>query len=279
MADIFTYMDYRNYLKDVFEELKRERSSFSHRQFASAAGFRSSNFVLLVMQGKRNLSSEATIKISKALKLKKKESEFFENLVRFNQAKTDDERNFYYGRILENREYLLSRPLEKGQYEYYSNWYVPVIREMLLMSDFQEDPAWIADHVDPRITESEAKAALDLLVGLGLVIRDESGRLKQSSPHLFSGDDVASLAIANFQREMINIAARSIDSHRMMEREIGSLTFAVSKKKLDAAKKMIREFRSKMAGFLAESDGADAVYQFNFQLFNVSKENKGGASA
>ena len=279
MVSVFTYMDYRSYLRDVFEHLKRERSSFSHRQFANAAGFRSSNFVLLVIQGKRNLSSEATIKIARALKLKKKESEFFENLVRFNQAKTDDERNFYYGRILENREYLLSRPLEKGQYEYYSNWYVPVIREMLLMSDFQEDPAWIADHVDPRITESEAKAALDLLVGLGLVIRDESGRLKQSSPHLFSGDDVASLAIANFQREMINIAARSIDSHRMMEREIGSLTFAVSKKKLDAAKKMIREFRSKMAGFLAESDGADAVYQFNFQLFNVSKENKGGASA
>ncbi len=278
MADIFTYMDYRNYLKDVFEELKRERSSFSHRQFASAAGFRSSNFVLLVMQGKRNLSSEATIKISKALKLKKKESEFFENLVRFNQAKTDDERNFYYGRIFENREYLISRPLEKGQYEYYSNWYVPVIREMLLMSDFQEDPAWIADHVDPRITESEAKAALDLLLDLGLIVRDESGRLKQNSPHLFSGDDVASLAIANFQREMMGMAARSIDSHRMFEREIGSLTFAVSKKKLDAAKKMIREFRSKMAGFLAESEGADAVYQFNFQLFNVSKESKGGAS-
>ncbi len=34
---------------------------------------------------------------------------------------------------------------------------------------------------------------------------------------------------------------------------------------------MIREFRSQLAGFLAEDSDADEVYQFNMQLFNLSK--------
>lgn len=275
MTSIFTYTDYRKYLKDMFEMMKNESKSFSHRQFAKRAGFRSSNYVLLVIQGKRNISSEAILKIAKALKLKKKESEFFENLVRFNQAKTDEERNFYYSKIADNREYSKSRPIEKGQYDYYSNWYVPVVREMVLMENFDESPAWIANNVTPKITEAEASGAIDLLLDLGLLVRGSDGTLGQSDPHIFSGDDVASLAIANFQRDMIELAGKSIDSQRPAEREIGSLTFAVSKDKLTEAKKMIREFRSKIAGFLAEGEGADAVYQFNFQLFNISDDGKG----
>jgi len=259
---------------DMFEHMKNTHKSFSHRQFASKAGFRSSNYVLLVMQGKRNLSSEAIIKVAKALKLKKKESEFFENLVRFNQAKSDEEKNFYYGKISNNREYSKSRKIEKGHYRYYSNWYVPVIREMVLTDGFDESPKWIAGHIKPRITEAEAASGLKLLIDLGLLTRSDSGKLVQSDSHIFSGDDVTSLAIANFQREMMKLAAGSIDLQKSGEREIGSLTFAVSRDKLMEAKRMIREFRTKIAGFLAEAECADAVYQFNFQLFNVGEISK-----
>ncbi len=272
MADIFQYLDFRKFLSDRFEELKRTHRGFSHRAFAKIAGFASSNYVMLVMQGKRNLSGDGILKIAKALKLKKAEAEFFENLVRFNQAAGDVERSFYYSRIAANRKYAAARPIEKGQFEYYSKWYVPAIREMVLLRDFKEDPAWIAARVTPRITARDAEAALRLLLDLGLIARDESGRLTQQDRHIASGDEVSSLAMTNFQRDMIERAVSSIDATPVDEREIGSVTFAVSKGKLAEAKRMIREFRSRLAGFLAEEETADEVYQFNFQLFNLSRK-------
>ncbi len=275
MANVFAYMDYRAYLKDAFDEMKGARHGFSHRVFARSAGFRSSNYLLLIMQGKRNLSSEGILKVAKALKLRKGEAAFFENLVRFDQAKSDAERNLYYERIAGTREYADAHRLEKGQFEYYSNWYTPVIREMVLLEEFEEDPAWIARQLTPPITPREAREALELLLDIGLIVRDDAGRLCQGKAHIASGDEVASLALTNFQREMIERAASSIDETSHGLREIGSVTFAVSQEKLAEAKRMIRAFRTKLSGFLAEESQADAVYQFNVQLFNVSNVEKG----
>lgn len=274
MTELFKYMDYRKYLKDFFDEKKAMQPSFSHRAFARAAGFSSSNFLLLVMQGKRNLSGDGILKVSKALKHKKAEAEFFENLVRFNQSASDTERNFHYSRIAANRRYSEARPLEKGQFEYYSKWYVPVIREMILLKNFRDDPEWIAAKLKPQITPREAAAALKLLFDLGLIERDPAGRIVQKEKHITSGDEVASLAMTNFQREMIEKAAKSIDDSPPDQREIGSVTFAVSKEKFMEAKKMIREFRTRLAGFLAEESAAEAVCQFNFQLFGLSTAEK-----
>lgn len=277
MADIFTYLDYRKFLKDSFDEIKNSRPTFSHRAFAKTAGFSSSNFVLLVMQGKRNLSGEAAIKIAKALKLKKKETEFFENLVRFNQSKTDAEKNFYYSRIAATRQYAAARPLERSQYEYYSKWFIPVVREMVLLADFSEDPQWISQNIKPSITPTEAAEAIAVLEKLGLLSRDIDGKLVQSERHVTTGDEVESLAVTNFQREMITLAGKSIDETPPKSREISSVTFAVSKERFDEAKKMIQDFRSKVAGFLAEEQKASEVlYQFNVQLFNVSRLTKTG---
>ncbi|HPQ82102.1 MAG TPA: DUF4423 domain-containing protein, partial [bacterium] len=129
--------------------------------------------------------------------------------------------------------------------------------------------------VKPAITPREAEAALKLLTGLGLLVRDDRGRLAQQDAHIAGGDEVSSIAMTNFQREMIERASASIDATEPAGREIGSLTFAASKAKLVEAKRMIREFRSKLAGFLAEEKEADSVYQFNIQLFDLSS-SKGG---
>lgn len=271
MVNLFGYLDYRQFLRDAFTKLKETRPAFSHRLFTRMAGFSSSNYMMLVMQGKRNLSGEGIQKVAKALKLKKGETEFFENLIRFDQATSDTEKNFYYSRISNNRRYAEARPLEKGQFEYYSKWYVPAIREIVLLKDFREDPQWIASKLKPQITSREAESALKLLLDLNLLVRDETGKLIQKDGHIASGDEVRSLAVTNFQREMIERAAASIEATPADRREIGSITFAVSKEKLSEAKKMIRDFRSKLSGFLAEDSIADAVYQFNIQLFNLSK--------
>jgi len=229
MPDIFQYHDYRLYLKDVYEEQKVRNTHYSFLFMAKRAGFSSPNFLQLIMQGKRNLSHESILKISRFLKLNKAEAEFFENLVHFNQSRTDEERNTYYARLSAQKQYLAIRKIEKVHYEYFSQWYHAAIRELVLLSEFQEDPAWIAQQLHP-LSPQEAATSLTLLQELGFIVRDKSGKLTQQDRFIDSGDDILSLAVANYHRAMITKALESIEGTSPERREINALTFAVSKK-------------------------------------------------
>ena len=103
MHSLFEYMNYRDFLRDYYEEKKREHSFYSFRLFSQKAGFKSPNFLKLVIDGNRNLSKESVYKFVKALGLNKKESDYFENLVFFNQSESLEEKNAYLARLLKHR--------------------------------------------------------------------------------------------------------------------------------------------------------------------------------
>ncbi len=86
--NLFECSDFRQYLKDVFKEQKKLNHSFSHRFAASRLGLSTSNFLWLVMQAKRNLHPSLCFKLSELFKHTPRESDYFENMVAFGQAKT-----------------------------------------------------------------------------------------------------------------------------------------------------------------------------------------------
>ena len=64
--DVFTYIDFRLFLKDAFEAVKARAPRLSYRTFAKKAGFSSPNFLQMVIQGKRNLNSTYAVAAAKA---------------------------------------------------------------------------------------------------------------------------------------------------------------------------------------------------------------------
>lgn len=281
VSDLFKYLDYRRFLKDYYREQKEKKGSlFSFRSFARQAGQASPNFLKLVMDGKRNLGPDGIKCFVKALKLGKEEAAYFENLVHFNQCSTDDERNEWYKRLSASKKYREIKEIEKDYFVYFSRWYYAAIRELVLLPEFKEDPDWIARKLSPPITVKEAATALELLQKLGFLKR-EKGKLVQSEKNITTAREIISLAIANFHRQMIQRAAESIDRTRPEKRDVSSLTIALSKDKFEEAKRRIQEFRRELNVLLSEdakpdsvgsrSDAVDAVYQINFQLFNLSE--------
>lgn len=272
MADLINYLDYRHYLKDFYREQKDKKGSrFSFRTFSRAAGLSSPNFLKLVMEGKRNLGPDGIACFKKALRLNKEESAYFENLVHFNQVVTDDERNEWYARLSTSRRYREIREIEKDYFVYFSHWYYAAIRELTLLPDFREDPGWVAHRLAPPITPREAKTGLELLLKMGFLKRDKSGRLVQAEKTISTAREVQSLAVANFHRQMIQKASESIDRTAPEKRDISSLTIALSREKFKEAKRRIQEFRRELNVLLSEEKGPDAVYQLNFQIFNLSE--------
>jgi uncharacterized protein (TIGR02147 family) len=273
-VNIFEYDNFRSYLKDSFEALKREDKKYSYRFFARLAGFKAHSFVKLVMEGQSDLSEDSIEKFAKALKLNKEEKFFFGNLVLLNQSKTAPEKQKYAQEVLRSRTYKKLHPLVESQFTFYSKWYYSPIRELPCLPDFQEDPEWIAKKLNPNITPGEAKKAIEILLTLGLLTRDAQGTLVQSTPHITSTDEVSTSYVVNFHKEFIKRAHDALDLIPLENREVSSVTFGISRETAKKIKEMIKEFRKELVAVASKDGVAETVYQLNLQLFPLIHEKE-----
>ncbi len=239
--------DYREYLQAMIRYLRATQRGFSYRNFARRAGYNSPNFLKLVAEGKRNLSTESIRRFSRGLGLTPEEAGGFEALVLLNQARTDEERNLHYQRLREPRRGSVpATQMERDQYEVYSLWYGIPIRELLLREDFVEDPKWIAKQFRRRLRPGEAAHALRLLERTGLALRDAEGRLRPADVKLETPPNVQSLAVRNYHRSILLRAGESLDGVPVHERNVTSLTFNLSRKQYESLCERLSEFRQKL---------------------------------
>jgi uncharacterized protein (TIGR02147 family) len=267
---VFDYRDYRSFLRDMFACRKGGERAFSYRIFASKAGFASPNFLKLVIEGQRNLTNGSIAKVAKGFGLGRKEREFFENLVFMNQSTTHEEKDHYYRKMMAGRSCARTRKLEKAQYDYFSKWYYPVIREIIAMGEELQAPEALAALLSPSITAREAAKALAAMEELGLIRKDGAGKWEQCDQALTTGPEVRSMAVFNFHREMIGLALESLGRHPSAERDITALTLSVSNSLLPELKKRIAAFRKELLDLACADEHSDRVFQMNFQLFPLT---------
>lgn len=271
LPSVYEYVDYRAFLRDHFVASKKLKPQYSYRFLARRAGFASSNFLKLVMDGARNLGPAATEQVAKALKLDPRETLFFADLVALNQAQTVAERNRAFERVAANRRFRAARRLDGPLFEYLTHWYYPAIRELAAREDFQEDPKWIASQVEPAITSRQARAALKVLSRLGLLIPNEKGRLVRGDPSWTTGHEVRSVVIPAYHTQMIERAAKSVDAVPPDQRDISALTVCIREDSLADLKERIHRFREEMLERCDSEEAPERVYQLCIQLFPLSR--------
>jgi uncharacterized protein (TIGR02147 family) len=267
LPSVYEYVDYRAFLRDHFDASKLLNKNYSFRYFARRAGTSSSNFLKLVMQGKRNLGPESVERYAKALKLDSREAGFFADLVALGQAETLAERNRAFERVAANRRFRSARRLDGPLFSYLTSWFYPAVRELAGRADFREDPKWIASQILPKITTEQARAAVATLEQLGLLVRDQ-GRLVRGEPSLTTGHEVRSpVVIRAYHRQMVERAGAAIDSVPPEERDVSALTVCVRAASLSDLKERIHRFREEMMDRCDSEVGGERVYQLCIQLF------------
>lgn len=261
-------------LRDLYAHKKSTEYGFSHRAFSRRAGLRSTNFLKLVMDGERNVSSEVALRFARALNLTADESNYFCELVQYNQARTTRERAASYERLLKLKPASSLRELDLRQAAYHAHWYMPAIRELCARADFRADPSWIARTLVPAISAAEAAEALDTLTSLGLLLRDKRGRLRPSEQHVTTGPSPLGHQIASYHRSMIERAAEAIDLFPRDEREIASLTLCIDEAIIPELKQRLQLFRRELMQYAEQHGERKRVVQLNFQLFPLSKKEE-----
>src|SRR5262249_55909152 len=136
---LFEYDNYREFLRDFYLHAKAENRNFSFRFFSRLAGFKSSGILKEVMDGKINIAPHSIDKYARAMKLNREETEFFRNLVLFNQAETSEKKRLYAEQMMKSRTYKRLHPLSDIQLNYLGQWYYIPIREMVGLQGFRED--------------------------------------------------------------------------------------------------------------------------------------------
>jgi len=270
MKHLFDYLNYRDYLRDHYSEKKKAHSFYSFRLFSQQAGFTSPNFIKLVIDNKRNCSVHSIEKFCHALRLNKKETDYFQNLVQFNQSKSLAEKNRYLTCLMKYRRKLYPEKIEESSYAYYSAWYHPVIRELAGAVDFMGDYSRLARCVVPSVSAREARRSVNLLLKLGF-LRTRGKRFERTSRSLTTGPVVNSVSVANYHKEMMQRAAESIERFSASQRDVSSLTLSVSENTYALIVEKIRSLRAELLRCAEADETPERVVQVNFQAFPLSR--------
>jgi uncharacterized protein (TIGR02147 family) len=273
MPDLYGYIDYRKFLKDYYEEQKARDPKFSHRYFTMKVGFSSSGYFSDVLAGKKNLSGAFMLKFAKALKLDKEEEEYFLNLVQFNQAKTLEEKNRYYEKMMTTGKVKVDI-VDRDKHEYFRSWKYAAIREALHYLPIKDDYKSLGKSLDPPLPPKDARKAVDVLASLGLIARDESGAWRPTGGNLKMGGTIDALGLSNYHKSTLELAVRALDAFPPGQRGFSTLTLPLTADKIRKAKLAIKNLRMYLLALAENGTKADRVYQFNFQMFPVTRIEK-----
>lgn len=275
MKDIYNYISYRKYLSDIYHYKKKTEDNFSYRSFSAAVGVKLINFLPWLIEGKRNLASKTVPNVINALNLDELEGDYFTLLVNFDQAKTQEEREKYWGKIVSIRaQHKKVERVEEKRYEYFSNWTTVAIRELLNVVKFnpKEEEGYykLGSMLRPRVTKMEAHKAVKILIDMEFVEKDPSGTLILTEKQITTGDEAPGFHIREFHRQMLSRAADSMDIFPSDQRDISGISMSVSEDGQHKIKKAIQNFRHEVESIIKEDGSADRIIQLNMQMFPLA---------
>lgn len=272
------YLNFREYLRDRFEWLKQNDPGYSQKRVQIDLGVASSGFLPNVLAGRKNLTPTQSARMARLLGLDRIESAYFEHLVLFTQSRTLEEKNEFFARLMTMQSARLSQ-LSEASLTLFAKWYYVAIRELVGLTTVKDDYAAIAAMLQPQIKASEAKEAIDVLVGLKLIEKNEKGNWIPREAAVSSGDEVRSLHLLHFQMTTMDLAKQALNDIPSEERDISVLTMGLSPDAFRLVKHEIQHFRKRLAKIAVDDSSANRVFQMNFQFFPITKEldGKGGA--
>ena len=272
MNDVLKYTNYHQYIADYYAE-KKAKSAFTWQTFTRAAGFSSPVFLKYVSEGRSNLSEDTAYQVANAMGLAGYEQEYFAEMVKFDHAKTDDEKKSAFNRMLAIADVHKVRIIEGDSFRYFESWKNPVLRE-LAPSMPGAKPLALARACRPKISAAEVSESLSFLVKANLLQKDKSGNYVQTEKSVTTGPmDVTPVAVRGMHRQMGEFALDAIEGVPQNERHFSGLTLGITQSAYDEIVQEIAEFRKRIVAIATRDDDADEVYRLNVQFFPMTKKS------
>ncbi|MFM8270322.1 MAG: TIGR02147 family protein [Pseudomonadota bacterium] len=271
--NLFDYFDYRDFLQDFYHFHKKRNSAYSYRLFARKAKLGSPNYLKLVVDGKRRITDRTLYQFSRGLGLSRDEEKYFRELVMYQEVSDPDSKDQHLKALMKYQEKQRTpTPLTETRSRALGDWHHLVIRELVATKGFKEDIPWIIKRLGGKITESQAKESIELLVSLRLLKRNSEGRLEQTEPLLTSSSDVPAHLLRTLHRFYLRRALASIFSVASEKREMSGLLLSIPTHRLKEVKEEIKEFRKKLNRKYGMDKNGEEVFFAGLYLFPITQK-------
>ncbi len=271
MKPIIEYSNFRQYMRDFYEERKL-RHVFSWREFSKIAGFTSSSYMKVVCDGKSNLSRIGVERTGQAMGLVGFEMDYFRAMVKFGQETDEVKKKAAYKEMLSIASIHKVRIIEGELFKFYETWKNPVLRELAPLMP-GATPGEIAKMCYTEISANDVKQTLDFLTKAGFIKKISENTYIQSETSITGSPEATRLAIRDMHREMAKIAANSLDLAKT-ERNFSGVTMGISKDSYEQIVKELDECRRKIISIAAGDKNINQVYRLNLQLFPLTRKIK-----
>ncbi len=268
--NIYDYLDPRKLLKDYFARCRERDSKYSMRYFAKRLGFGSPNYIQRMLNGDRKISEKTLDRLIALLEMEDSERDYFELLVKMAQAQDINRRNQYFTQIAAIRKKNLKvTTLHEAQYNCISSWLHWVVREISFLDGPIENVQWLSRFLRVKVSPVMLSQCLNDLETAGLLVRD-GDRLKAAMSSINFPEEVQSLALLNYHRQILDQAQNALSTQSPSEREYGAILVATTPEKYQQMKEKLKKFRREVLELLDTPDGeATRVINFSFQMFQV----------
>jgi uncharacterized protein (TIGR02147 family) len=264
--EVTGFTDYRDYLRAIFESKKKANRRFSCRRFSAIVGFKSPNYLQMILDGKRNLSADTAATIASRLKVSAGERDYFVALVKQANAVTDIERNGAERARLAALKKIVSREIPSAHKEIYGKWFYLLVRELFLLKESRSDVDWIRQKLGETISSTEAANAVELLVRTGLLTPTDKG-YRPADPVVESNEQQLQAALMRaFHADTFRMWANNLDKLSPAEQELCVLNIPISSSKVLELRKRIRQFQDEIIGWVQDDKDADRVVQLGTYL-------------
>lgn len=277
--DIYSYTNFRFFLRDALANLKEQDSKFSQRYISQKLGLKSSGWLADVIAGRKNLSMETLRNLSEFLELNQREKAFFETLVFYSQAESNEEKHRHYEHLLTFRE-VSADLLAKDRFDYFSAWHHMVLREWMLVEPFQGQTEKLAQITLPPISPDQAKSSIELLNKLGMLEKHAGGKQMPTSVHVKKQSDFDRMHYLSHMRTSIQHGLWALENIPKTERDMSTMMGALSDSSFKEICEDIAALRRKIATLsekecrerrITRSTAPMRVYQFVFQGYPMTQ--------
>ena len=270
---ISSFMNYRDYLKTLYQGMKDNLPQYSYNQFSEDLGLGYSNVAWLIITDRRRLTKNTATKIQKSLDLAGREAKYFNFLMEYNNCRQANQKEKYFKQLLATKTKLLEASQQKSELEYLSKWYHPIIREMCGMKEFVSEARWILSRLYCKLLPREVKQSLELLEELNLVTysrRKMRHVATEENINPFTKASIRNLGTVGYHKKMMEIAADSLTKVPAKRRDYNAITIRVSENQFPAMKSIIHKACQDLVA-LEGDQSSDQIYQVNIQLFPFTK--------
>ncbi|WP_173468015.1 TIGR02147 family protein [Fibrobacter succinogenes] len=269
MKPITEYQNYREYMRDFYEERKRS-SLFSWREFSKLAGFASPNFMQLVCDGKSRLSKTGVEKVADAMGLAGADRDYFFAMERFGDARSDSMKLQAFNEMQKIAKENRLRVVDAEAFKYFESWVNPVLRELAPIMPGAK-PLELARQCIPVVSAAEVRHSLDFMCHAEFLKKIGEDTYVQTEKVVTGSSEAIPLALRSMNRQMSKFATEAIDEIPPEKRHITGVTFGISEETYQWLVQKLETLRQQVVAMAAKEKEYDKVYRLNLQLFPLTK--------